>query len=98
MVPGAEIAIDFQYGARQLSRALLGSTVAETRLMQRTRAGIELIRERAAGTRPFMVRMDMPEPHFPCLPPEPYASMYNADDIPPWEISKTTSRANRPGT
>ncbi len=33
---------------------------------------------------PWLVRMDFNEPHLPCRPSEPFASMYNPNDIPPW--------------
>ena len=97
LVAGSEIGTDFRYGARQLIAGTTSSTAEDTRLMQRTRAGIERIRERAAGTQPFMVRMDMPEPHFPCLPPEPYASMYDPDDIPPWDNFEDDFAGKPPG-
>jgi len=97
LVPGSQIAVDFSYGARQLIAGTTGSPAEEARLMQRTQTGIELIRERAAGSQPFMVRMDMPEPHFPCLPPEPYASMYDPDDIPPWENFEDDLAGKPPG-
>jgi arylsulfatase A-like enzyme len=47
---------------------------------------IEMI-ESAAGhpDRPFLVRWDPRHPHLPCVPPEPYASMYPPADVPPWE-------------
>jgi arylsulfatase A-like enzyme len=41
--------------------------------------------ERAAGrSAPFFVRWDTSEPHLPNLVPEPYASLYNPAQIPPW--------------
>lgn len=33
---------------------------------------------------PFFIRWHMVEPHLPCRPPEPYASMYRPEDIQPW--------------
>ncbi|MGI9523682.1 MAG: sulfatase-like hydrolase/transferase [Hyphomicrobiaceae bacterium] len=33
---------------------------------------------------PFFVRLDFHGPHFPNVVPEPYYSMYDPDDIPPW--------------
>jgi arylsulfatase A-like enzyme len=36
------------------------------------------------GTSPFFIRWHMIEPHLPCRPVEPYASMYDPADIPPW--------------
>ncbi len=43
-----------------------------------------LMEQYAAGDQPFMLRWDPIEPHLPCIPPEPFASMYNPDDIEPW--------------
>lgn len=34
--------------------------------------------------KPFFLRWQMIEPHLPCAPPEPYASMYKPEDIVPW--------------
>ena len=56
-----------------------------------------MIRDRATRARPFMVRIDMPEPHFACLPVEPYASMYNPADIPPWDNFGDTFEGKPPG-
>lgn len=38
----------------------------------------------AAPLRPFFLRWDMIEPHLPSIPPEPFASMYDPKEIPPW--------------
>ncbi|MFC1581983.1 sulfatase-like hydrolase/transferase [Planctomycetota bacterium] len=38
----------------------------------------------AAQDKPFFFTWQPPEPHFPCVVPEPYASMYKPEDIPPW--------------
>jgi len=35
-------------------------------------------------TDPFFIRWHMVEPHLPCCPCEPYASMYPAESIAPW--------------
>lgn len=45
---------------------------------------IRLLRERAAGDKPFFIRWDPSEPHLPNVLPEPYASMYDPTDIEPW--------------
>lgn len=34
---------------------------------------------------PWHIRLDFPEPHLPCIPAEPFASMYPPETIPPWE-------------
>jgi arylsulfatase A-like enzyme len=38
----------------------------------------------AAQDRPFYVEWDISEPHLPNVVPEPYASMYPPETIPPW--------------
>ena len=44
-----------------------------------------LIGEFGNGDAPWHIRIDYNEPHLPCLPSEPFASMYPPDSIPPWE-------------
>jgi arylsulfatase A-like enzyme len=39
---------------------------------------------------PFLLFTNFWGPHAPYLPTEPYASMYNPDDIPPWENFEDT--------
>ena len=45
---------------------------------------IRSLRESATAGRPFVVRWDPSEPHLPNVVPEPWASMFNPQDIPPW--------------
>ena len=45
----------------------------------------EMIREFAAGGRPWHIWVDYEEPHLPCRPSEPFASMYDGQAIPPWD-------------
>ncbi len=35
--------------------------------------------------RPFHLRLDFSEPHLPCMPSEPFASMYDPSEVPQWE-------------
>ena len=37
---------------------------------------------------PWHIRLDFPEPHLPCWPAEPFASMYPPETIPEWENFK----------
>jgi len=46
--------------------------------------GIALMKERAKGDDPFFLRIDATAPHFANIVPEPYASMYDPENIPPW--------------
>jgi arylsulfatase A-like enzyme len=45
---------------------------------------IEQLDELAAGEAPFLLRWDTWEPHLPNVVPEPYASMYDPDDVEQW--------------
>ncbi len=83
-VPGTESFIDFGNGRRQLAAAVDGTEADATPPAVLTRAAIRLMRERAREPRPFFLRIDLLEPHFACVPPEPYGSMYAAEDVPPW--------------
>lgn len=42
------------------------------------------IEEFAKSDAPWHIRVDYTDPHLPCEPSEPFASMYNPADIPPW--------------
>lgn len=46
---------------------------------------IGTIEERCRQNKPFFIRMDTPAPHHPNVIPEPYASRYDPESIPPWE-------------
>jgi arylsulfatase A-like enzyme len=88
IVPGSETYVDFGRGHRQLVAATDAQSATEARLWQRTQTGITAMRERAGEDRPFFLRIDVTEPHFPCVSPEPYASTYAPHDIPPWDNFK----------
>ena len=45
----------------------------------------EMIRRFAATGRPWHVWVDNEDPHLPCRPSEPFASMYDPKEIPPWD-------------
>jgi len=45
---------------------------------------LDLLRQAAAGERPFFLRWDPSEPHLPNVVPEPYASLYPPSAIAPW--------------
>ncbi len=45
---------------------------------------VQVIDDFRANTEPFFVRLDFHGPHFPNVVPEPYFSMYDPNDIPPW--------------
>jgi len=45
----------------------------------------QMIRRYAAEDKPWHIWVDYEEPHLPCRPSEPFASMYNPRDIIPWD-------------
>ena len=45
---------------------------------------IRMMETAARGTAPFLLHWELGEPHLPNLVPEPFASMYRPEDIPPW--------------
>jgi arylsulfatase A-like enzyme len=45
---------------------------------------IDLLRRYAADGKPFFIRWDPSEPHIPNWMPEPYAGMYQPEEIPKW--------------
>ncbi|MGC9346802.1 MAG: sulfatase-like hydrolase/transferase [Anaerolineae bacterium] len=55
----------------------------ETGDAQRVQRGIDFLQKRAADTQPFMLYLPLSLPHPPYACPEPYHSMYSADDVPP---------------
>lgn len=44
----------------------------------------------AYGEGPWHIKMDLAEPHLPCRPCEPFASMYTDDDVPMWNAFNDT--------
>ena len=46
---------------------------------------IEAIERQRGSDEPFHLRLDFPGPHHPYVVPEPYASLYDPDEIEPWE-------------
>ena len=49
-------------------------------------AGIACEQMRQADKdRPFMIRVDFQDPHLPCRPSEPFASLYRPEDMVPWD-------------
>jgi len=57
---------------------------------------IERLRAHAEAEAPFLHRLDFVDPHHPYLVPEPYASMYDPDEIEPWRSFADTF-AGKPG-
>ncbi len=51
---------------------------------QVARHAVGYIEELSKSDEPWYIHIDSPEPHLPCRPSEPFASMYDPDDIEPW--------------
>lgn len=45
----------------------------------------EFIRRSSGGGAPWYLRVDFSDPHLPCRPSEPFASLYDPDTIEPWD-------------
>lgn len=45
----------------------------------------QLIRTYSQREQPWHIRMDITDPHLPCRPSEPFASMYPPEEIQPWD-------------
>ena len=55
-----------------------------TRMHYYTDLTIDRLQQYAESETTFLHRLDYPGPHHPYVLPEPYASMYDPDDIDPW--------------
>lgn len=49
------------------------------------RQASDMIREFAAGGKPWHIWVDYEEPHLPCRPSAPFSRMYDPRDIEPWD-------------
>lgn len=45
----------------------------------------ELMEQPAARAQPWFIRVDFTDPHLPCHPSEPFASLYDAEGMEPWD-------------
>lgn len=82
-VQSSEINISFP-GGKQLICATSSLPKESHPCWELTNQGIAAIKERAGNNRPFFLRVDVNQPHFPNIVPEPYASMYDPSIIPAW--------------
>jgi arylsulfatase A-like enzyme len=62
----------------------VGVTPAQSSLGWGADHTIRLLQEAAARNKPFFLRWDPIEPHLPNIPPEPFASLIQPEEIPPW--------------
>ncbi len=73
-----------------LVAAETSASVKATRAYFLTELTIEAIERHAEGDGPFFHRTDFYGPHHPYVVPEPYASMYDPDEIDPWDTYAET--------
>jgi len=76
------------------SRDLLGATLPippeATRSAFNAELTIERLEQLADADEPFCHRVDFQGPHHPYLVPEPYASMYDPEELAPWPSDAET--------
>lgn len=83
IVPGSELTVEFP-GSSFPVAGTSALPKEEYKTWKVTDDGIGMLRERAGGDEPFFLRIDATAPHFANIVPEPYASMYDPETIPPW--------------
>jgi arylsulfatase A-like enzyme len=47
---------------------------------------VKQIEQNAQQGEPWHIRLDFPGPHLPCRPSREFAELYDAKEIPPWEL------------
>ena len=76
-----------QYGAIQWQGGWMGETcpydLEDSYTHQTAKHVISMIDQYGQG--PWHIRMDFADPHLPCRPSEPFASMYGDEDVPKWD-------------
>ncbi|WP_324662349.1 sulfatase-like hydrolase/transferase [Haloarcula sediminis] len=76
------------------SREMLGGTLPIPAEATRSAFNAELtigrLEQLADADEPFFHRVDFQGPHHPYLVPEPYASLYDPEDLPPWPSDAET--------
>ncbi len=50
----------------------------------------QLMQSYESTDQPWMIRVDFTDPHLPCRPSEPFASLYDPDTIVPWDSMSDT--------
>ncbi|MDP6042552.1 MAG: sulfatase-like hydrolase/transferase, partial [Candidatus Latescibacteria bacterium] len=83
IVPGSELTVEFP-GSPFVVAGTSALPKEEYKTWKVTDDGISMLKERAEGDEPFFLRIDATAPHFANVVPEPYASMYDPETIPPW--------------
>lgn len=60
-----------------------------------TARAVEELERRADSDEPWLVRLDLSEPHLPCRPAKPFSDLFNPEDVPQWGSFGETFR-NKP--
>jgi len=84
LIEGSGSFIEFPYGNKVCVSGTRSGSKENYPPWQVVDAGIKMIQENAKQENPFFTRIDITSPHFANIIPEPYASMYNPAEIPPW--------------
>jgi arylsulfatase A-like enzyme len=79
-----ESVIRLGYDQERPMAARVPRPLAEYPELGRTDAAIAMLEEYAAGDAPFCLQLNYFGPHYPHYLPEPYHSMYDPAQIPPW--------------
>lgn len=69
--------------------------LADSRTHLAARAACKQMEQDAQSGQPWLIRVDFQDPHLPCRPSEPFASMYRPEELAPWDSFPDTL-ANKP--
>jgi arylsulfatase A-like enzyme len=69
--------------------------LADSKTHLAARVACEQMEADAKSGSPWLIRVDFQDPHLPCRPSEPFASMHRPEDMVPWD-SFADSLANKP--
>ncbi len=73
-----------EYANGWFGETIEGRTPEQTHLAWCADRTIEYLADAKDSGNPFFIRWDPPEPHLPNIVPEPFASLYPPESIPPW--------------
>ena len=87
-------AIEIKHHFNEKQDGFWGVGAYDTRPLEKTHThqlaaeAVRTLENFSATKSPWHIRLDFPEPHLPCLPADPFASMYPPETIPEWENFK----------
>ncbi len=93
--------IEIKYQLKEGKDGFWGVGAYDTRPLEETHThqlaaeAVRALEKLSKSDSPWHIRLDFPEPHLPCLPAEPFASMYPPATIPEWENFKENFK-NKP--